>query len=165
MLYLVFTEGHTSTAGRTCAGSTSRRKRSGSPARCTAAARRQRVGRAAGADAAHRGTRSGTDRPSGELISLADQDRSRWNAVAIAEGVALVSRALPRGPIGPYQVQAAIAALHDEAPSTQQTDWPQILALYGCWRNWSGARWWSSTGPWRRPWCTDRPPDWPPSTH
>ncbi|WP_112730681.1 RNA polymerase sigma factor [Micromonospora noduli] len=68
--------------------------------------------------------------PSGELISLADQDRSRWDATAIAEGVALVTRALPRGPVGPYQVQAAIAALHDEASSTEQTDWPQILALY-----------------------------------
>ncbi|MEU5550291.1 sigma-70 family RNA polymerase sigma factor [Micromonospora sp. NPDC047793] len=68
--------------------------------------------------------------PSGELITLAEQDRSRWDAAAIAEGVALVTRALPRGPVGPYQVQAAIAALHDEAPTAAQTDWPQILALY-----------------------------------
>ncbi|MEU7995295.1 sigma-70 family RNA polymerase sigma factor [Micromonospora sp. NPDC049060] len=68
--------------------------------------------------------------PSGELISLADQDRSRWDAAAIDEGVALVTWALPRGPVGPYQLQAAIAALHDEAPSTAETDWPQILALY-----------------------------------
>ncbi|WP_233512599.1 RNA polymerase sigma factor [Micromonospora deserti] len=68
--------------------------------------------------------------PSGELISLADQDRRRWDAAAIAEGVALVTRALARGPLGPYQVQAAIAALHDEAPSAERTDWPQILALY-----------------------------------
>ncbi|MET8278061.1 sigma-70 family RNA polymerase sigma factor [Micromonospora sp. NPDC005174] len=68
--------------------------------------------------------------PSGELISLAEQDRSRWDAAAIVEGIALVTRALPRGPVGPYQVQAAIAALHDEAPSTEATDWPQILALY-----------------------------------
>lgn len=68
--------------------------------------------------------------PSGELISLADQDRCRWDTAAIAEGVALVTRALPRGPAGPYQVQAAIAAVHDEATSTEQTDWPQILALY-----------------------------------
>nr|WP_230688814.1 DUF6596 domain-containing protein [Micromonospora sp. WMMC415] len=68
--------------------------------------------------------------PGGELISLADQDRSRWDAVAIAEGVALVTWALPRGPVGPYQVQAAIAALHDEAASAEETDWPQILALY-----------------------------------
>ncbi|WP_207915239.1 RNA polymerase sigma factor [Micromonospora sp. 15K316] len=68
--------------------------------------------------------------PSGELISLAEQDRSRWDATAIAEGIALVTHALPRGPVGPYQLQAAIAALHDEAPSAEQTDWPQILALY-----------------------------------
>ncbi|MER7460676.1 sigma-70 family RNA polymerase sigma factor [Micromonospora sp. NPDC126480] len=69
--------------------------------------------------------------PAGELISLTDQDRSRWDRTAIAEGVALVTGALPRGPVGPYQVQAAIAALHDEAPSAAETDWPQILALYG----------------------------------
>ncbi|MGN9809882.1 RNA polymerase sigma factor [Micromonospora sp. BQ11] len=69
--------------------------------------------------------------PSGELISLADQDRSRWDVAAIAEGTALVTRAMTRGPVGPYQVQAAIAALHDEAPSAGETDWPQIRALYG----------------------------------
>ncbi|MGN9776476.1 RNA polymerase sigma factor [Micromonospora sp. H33] len=68
--------------------------------------------------------------PSGELVSLTDQDRSRWDRAAIGEGVALVTWALPRGPVGPYQVQAAIAALHDEAPSAEETDWPQILALY-----------------------------------
>ncbi|WP_121395850.1 RNA polymerase sigma factor [Micromonospora sp. M71_S20] len=68
--------------------------------------------------------------PSGELISLADQDRGRWDAAAIDEGIALVTWALPRGPVGSYQLQAAIAALHDEAPSTAETDWPQILALY-----------------------------------
>jgi predicted RNA polymerase sigma factor len=64
------------------------------------------------------------------LISLADQDRGRWNAAAITEGVALITHALPRGPVGPYQLQAAIAALHDEAISAADTDWPQILALY-----------------------------------
>ncbi|MEU2615025.1 sigma-70 family RNA polymerase sigma factor, partial [Micromonospora sp. NPDC007271] len=68
--------------------------------------------------------------PSGELISLADQDRSRWDAAAITEGTTLVTRAMARGPVGPYQLQAAIAALHDEAPTAEQTDWPQILALY-----------------------------------
>ncbi|GAA1216550.1 sigma factor-like helix-turn-helix DNA-binding protein [Kitasatospora nipponensis] len=69
--------------------------------------------------------------PHGELVPLADQDRTRWDGAAIAEGVALVTAALPRGPVGPYQVQAAIAAVHDEAPRAEQTDWPQILALYG----------------------------------
>ncbi|MBB5873320.1 RNA polymerase sigma factor (sigma-70 family) [Allocatelliglobosispora scoriae] len=68
--------------------------------------------------------------PGGELIPMAEQDRSRWNAGAIAEGVALLTEALPRGAIGPYQLQAAIAAVHDEAPSAAETDWPQILALY-----------------------------------
>ncbi|WP_438361830.1 RNA polymerase sigma factor [Micromonospora sicca] len=68
--------------------------------------------------------------PSGELISLADQDRNRWDPAAIAEGTALVSRAMAHGPVGPYQLQAAIAALHDEAPTAAATDWAQILALY-----------------------------------
>ncbi|MEE6309381.1 sigma-70 family RNA polymerase sigma factor [Plantactinospora veratri] len=68
--------------------------------------------------------------PDGALVPMAEQDRSRWDAGQIAEGVALVSAALPKGPTGHYQVQAAIAALHDEAPSTEATDWPQIVALY-----------------------------------
>ncbi len=68
--------------------------------------------------------------PGGELVPLAEQDRSRWDGAAIAEGVALVERALPHGRVGPYQLQAAIAALHDEAPSVADIDWPQILALY-----------------------------------
>jgi RNA polymerase sigma factor (sigma-70 family) len=66
----------------------------------------------------------------GALIPLDEQDRSRWNAAQIAEGVALVSATLGKGPVGPYQLQAAIAALHDEAATADQTDWPQILALY-----------------------------------
>ncbi|WP_406197135.1 sigma-70 family RNA polymerase sigma factor [Kitasatospora sp. NBC_01560] len=69
--------------------------------------------------------------PDGGPVPLAEQDRGRWDAAAIAEGVALVTAALPRGPVGPYQVQAAIAAVHDEAPTAEATDWPQILALYG----------------------------------
>jgi len=68
--------------------------------------------------------------PDGALIPMAEQDRSRWNAAEVAEGVALLTDALPRGPTGPYQLQAAIAAVHDEAPSAEATDWPQILALY-----------------------------------
>jgi RNA polymerase sigma factor (sigma-70 family) len=66
----------------------------------------------------------------GELIPLEEQDRSLWNAEAIAEGVALITAALSTGPTGPYQLQAAIAALHDEAPSAEATGWPQIVALY-----------------------------------
>ena len=69
-------------------------------------------------------------RADGSLVPMAEQDRGRWDADLIAEGVALITAALPRGPTGPYQLQAAIAALHDEAPSAEQTDWPQILALY-----------------------------------
>ncbi|GAB3419650.1 RNA polymerase sigma factor [Flindersiella endophytica] len=68
--------------------------------------------------------------PDGSLVPMAEQDRRLWNAGQIAEGLALVEQALPRGDTGPYQVQAAIAALHDEAASAEATDWPQITALY-----------------------------------
>jgi RNA polymerase sigma factor (sigma-70 family) len=66
----------------------------------------------------------------GALVPLAEQDRSTWDRTLIGNGVALVSEALARGPVGPYQVQAAIAAVHDEAEHMDATDWPQILALY-----------------------------------
>lgn len=69
-------------------------------------------------------------KPDGSLVPLAEQDRGWWDRDRIAEGVALVSEALPRGQVGPYQLQAAIAAVHDEAPTMADTDWPQILALY-----------------------------------
>ncbi len=68
--------------------------------------------------------------PGGELIPMAEQDRGRWDAGLIAEGVELITAALRRGAPGPYQLQAAIAAVYDEAPSTEATDWPQIVALY-----------------------------------
>ncbi|MGW7084319.1 RNA polymerase sigma factor [Streptomyces sp. NPDC054871] len=68
--------------------------------------------------------------PHGELIPLDEQDRSRWDRRAIEEGSALVEKALSQGPAGAYQLQAAIAALHDEAARADDTDWPQILALY-----------------------------------
>ena len=77
---------------------------------------------------ARRAARTG---PLGELIPLDEQDRSLWNREAIAEGVALVGDAMAKGAVGPYQLQAAIAALHDEAARVEDTDWPQILALYG----------------------------------
>lgn len=76
---------------------------------------------------ARRAARTGSH---GELVPMAEQDRDLWNAVQIAEGIALITEALPRGPTGPYQLQAAIAAVHDEAPSADATDWPQIVALY-----------------------------------
>ena len=69
-------------------------------------------------------------RPDGSLVPLAEQDRTLWSANAIDEGVALVTGALQSGEVGPYQVQAAIAAVHDEAPTADDTDWEQILALY-----------------------------------
>jgi RNA polymerase sigma factor (sigma-70 family) len=76
---------------------------------------------------ARRAARTG---PMGELIPLDEQDRLRWDRGLIAEGEALVTEALTRGPAGWYAVQAAIAAVHDEAPGAHETDWPQILALY-----------------------------------
>ena len=76
---------------------------------------------------ARRAARTGAD---GTLIALADQDRSLWNRAYIDEGTALITTALAHATLGPYQLQAAIAAVHDEAPAAQDTDWPQILALY-----------------------------------
>jgi RNA polymerase sigma-70 factor (ECF subfamily) len=66
----------------------------------------------------------------GELITLEEQDRSRWDRAAISEGSILVEKALSLGPVGPYQLQAAIAALHAQAVTPEVTDWPQIVALY-----------------------------------
>ncbi|PJJ72209.1 RNA polymerase sigma factor (sigma-70 family) [Diaminobutyricimonas aerilata] len=66
----------------------------------------------------------------GSLVPLDEQDRRLWDAAMIAEGVQLVGGTLGRGPVGPYQLQAVIAALHDEAASDADTNWPQILALY-----------------------------------
>ena len=76
---------------------------------------------------ARRPSRTG---PDGQLIPLADQDRTGWDQALITEGVALITDALPRGAVGYYQLQAAIAAVHDEAATAEHTDWPQILALY-----------------------------------
>jgi predicted RNA polymerase sigma factor len=77
---------------------------------------------------ARRAARTGA---SGELIPLDEQDRTLWDQRLIAEGIALVSDALSKGSVGSYQLQAAIAAVHDEAARVEDTDWPQILALYG----------------------------------
>ncbi len=68
--------------------------------------------------------------PDGSVVPLTEQDRGKWDVRRIEEGVALISAALPRGQVGPYQLQAAIAAVHDEAATMADTDWPQILALY-----------------------------------
>jgi RNA polymerase sigma factor (sigma-70 family) len=77
-------------------------------------------------DARHR-ARTG---PSGELIPLAEQDRSRWDRRQIAEGVGLTEATLKAGPVGPFQLQAAIAAVHAEAAIAADTDWHEITALY-----------------------------------
>ena len=132
VLYLIFNEGYASSIG----ADLQRRDLANEAIRLTRAVRQllPDEGEVTGLLAlmlltdARRSARSG---PAGELIPLAEQDRSRWDGLAIAEGVALISEALPRGVVGSYQLQAAIAALHDEAASAQETDWPQILALYG----------------------------------
>jgi RNA polymerase sigma factor (sigma-70 family) len=131
VLYLIFTEGYAATSGP----GLFRADLSAEATRLTRIVRRLLPGdgEVAGLLAlmlltdARRPARTG---PGGELIPLDEQDRSRWDQAKIAEGVALVTGALPRGDVGPYQLQAAIAAVHDEATSAGATDWPQILALY-----------------------------------
>jgi len=78
----------------------------------------------------HDARREARTDPAGDLVLLEDQDRSRWDAPRIAEGLALVSRAMTMGRPGPYQLQAAIAGLHDDAADPASTDWDQIVALY-----------------------------------
>jgi len=79
----------------------------------------------------------------GDLIPLPQQDRALWDRQQIAEGVALISATSPKGSVGPYQLQAAIAAVHDEATRAEDTDWPQILALYDLLRRMTDNPWWS----------------------
>jgi RNA polymerase sigma factor (sigma-70 family) len=76
---------------------------------------------------ARRAARTDAD---GAIVSLADQRRDLWDKGQIEEGIGILTRTLGVGPLGPYQLQAAIAAVHDESPSADETDWPQILALY-----------------------------------
>jgi predicted RNA polymerase sigma factor len=131
VLYLIFNEGYTSSGGP----SLRRNELSVEAIRVTRAVHHLLPdnGEVAGLLAlmlltdARRMARTG---PDGELIPLTKQDRSLWDQAEISEGVALISATLPKGAVGPYQVQAAIAAVHDEAVSAADTDWPQILALY-----------------------------------
>ncbi|WP_434590082.1 RNA polymerase sigma factor [Brevibacterium sp. 1718] len=74
--------------------------------------------------------RPGRRNPTGELVTLRDQDRTRWNAKMISEGVRLLETVLPTGPVGAYQLQAAISAVHSEASTWEETDWAQIVELY-----------------------------------
>jgi len=76
---------------------------------------------------ARRAARTDAD---GLPVALQEQDRTLWDLAEIEEGITLISRTLGRGPVGPYQLQAAIAAVHDETRIWEETDWPQILALY-----------------------------------
>ncbi len=138
VLYLVFNEGYTTSAG----AELHRADLSSEAIRLARTVHRLLPGHAEAAGLlalmlltdARRAARTG---PGGELVPLDEQDRTLWDAGAIAEGVALVSGALRRGAVGEYQLQAAIAAVHDEAPRAEDTDWPQILALYGVLRRMS----------------------------
>ncbi|HXH05247.1 MAG TPA: sigma-70 family RNA polymerase sigma factor [Vicinamibacterales bacterium] len=132
VLYLVFNEGYTSSAGPQL----HRTDLSGEAIRLARLLHRLQPDdpEVAGLLAlmlltdARRAARTG---PGGELIPLDEQDRTLWDRGLIAEGIALVSAALTKGPAGPYQLQAAIAAVHAEAACVEDTDWAQILALYG----------------------------------
>ncbi|WP_260859975.1 RNA polymerase sigma factor [Streptomyces cupreus] len=130
-LYLIFNEGYTATSGQ----SLQRRDLAGEAIRLTRLAHRllPDTGEVTGLLAlmlltdARRDARTG---PHGDLVPLDEQDRERWDKAAIEEGVALVTHALRHGPVGPYQLRAAIAAVHDESPSADATDWREILGLY-----------------------------------
>jgi RNA polymerase sigma factor (sigma-70 family) len=131
VLYLIFNEGYTATGGDTL----QRTDLTAEAIRLTRWVHRLRPddGEVTGLLAlmllteARRPSRTG---PTGDLVPLAEQDRSRWDATLIGEGSTLIQHALSTAPIGPYQVQAAIAAVHAEARTAADTDWRQILSLY-----------------------------------
>jgi RNA polymerase sigma factor (sigma-70 family) len=131
VLYLIFTEGHTATTGTGLTDMSlaneairlTRQLHQHLPA----------AGEVSGLLALMLLTdarRAARTRPDGSLVPLAEQDRSLWDRARIGEGVHLIEAALPTGPVGPYQLQAAIAAVHAEAPRAADTDWTQIETLY-----------------------------------
>ena len=131
VLYLIFNEGYAASAGDALV----RREL------CAEAVRLGRVlvelmpdeGEALGLLALlllHDARREGRVGPGGELVLLEDQDRSRWDRAKIHEGITLLDQAIRRGPAGPYQLQACIAALHAVAPTAEATDWRRITLLY-----------------------------------
>jgi len=131
VLYLIFTEGHTATTGTGLTDMSlaneairlTRRLHQHLPA----------AGEVSGLLALMLLTdarRAARTRPDGSLVPLAEQDRTLWDQTRIREGICLVERALPTGPVGPFQLQAAIAALHAEASRAEDTDWAQIETLY-----------------------------------
>jgi predicted RNA polymerase sigma factor len=133
VLYLVFNEGYTATSG----AALSRVDLTTEAIRLTRELIRQAPNDLSGEVAGLLALMLLTDarRPArlneaGELIPLTEQDRLRWNGKLIEEGVELLTATLPHSTLGPYQLQAAIAAVHAEAPSAEETDWPQILLLY-----------------------------------
>jgi RNA polymerase sigma factor (sigma-70 family) len=131
VLYLIFNEGYTASSGPDLL----RSELTAEAIRLTREVRRllPEDGEVAGLLALMLLTdarRPARTRPDGALIPLAEQDRELWNAESIQEGLALVTGALARAPLGPYQLQAAIAAVHAEAARAEDTDWAQILALY-----------------------------------
>jgi RNA polymerase sigma factor (sigma-70 family) len=131
VLYLIFNEGYTASSG----ADLQRPELAAEAIRLTRDLRRRLPGDAevAGLLAlmlltdARRAARALQD---GSLVPLAEQDRSRWDRALIREGIDLLTETLPIGSVGPYQLQAAIAAIHDEAQRAEDTDWPQILSLY-----------------------------------
>lgn len=131
VLYLIFNEGYTASSG----SALHRVELTGEAIRLTRQlrARLPEDGEVAGLLALMLLTdarRPARTRPDGALVPLAEQDRRLWDAGAIAEGIALITDTLATAPVGPYQLQAAIAAVHDEAPRSEDTDWRQILGLY-----------------------------------
>ncbi len=137
VIYLIFTEGHTASSG----ASLDRTNLADEAVRLgrlllalvrTHATLDSQKGEVAGLlslmllTSSRRAARTG---PHGDLVLLADQDRRLWDRTLIDEGIALIESALSDAPIGPYQLQAAIAAVHAEAPTADETDWRQILGL------------------------------------